>query len=67
MIVIGTAGTGKSYTIKAITHYLGRHLKKAALTAKAAFIIAGETLHCLLKIPVQKDGVPLQDLSAESL
>jgi DNA replication protein DnaC len=67
MILIGTAGTGKSYTIKAITHYLGRHLKKAAPTAKAAFIIAGETLHSLLKIPVQKDGVPLQDLSAESL
>ena len=67
MIMLGTAGTGKSYTIKAITHYLGKHLKKAAPTAKAAFIIAGETLHSLLSIPVQIDNATLTELSGTRL
>ena len=67
MIMIGTAGTGKSYSIKAITHYLVKHLKKAAPSAKAAFIISGDTLHSLLKISVAKEGVPLADLGTEKL
>jgi hypothetical protein len=48
--MIGTVGTGKSFTIDAITHYLGNKLKKGAPTAKAAFIIGGETLHMHMKM-----------------
>ena len=41
MILFGTAGTGKSYTVAAITKlYLGI-LKRACPTAKAAFLING--------------------------
>jgi hypothetical protein len=54
MILLGTAGTGKSFTINALSTYLGKHLKKAAPTAKAAFVIKGETLHSLLNIRVTK-------------
>ncbi len=54
MILLGTAGTGKSFTINALSTYLGKHLKRAAPTAKAAFIIKGETLHSLLNIRVTK-------------
>ncbi len=39
MVLLGTTGTGKSYTVAAITQlYLGL-LKKACPTAKAAFLI----------------------------
>ncbi len=42
MILLGTAGTGKSYTVAALTKlYLGI-LKRACPTAKAAFLISGE-------------------------
>lgn len=42
MILLGTAGTGKSFTVVAITQlYLGI-LKKACPTAKAAFLIHGK-------------------------
>jgi len=41
MVLLGTAGTGKSYTVAAITQlYLGL-LKKACPTAKSAFLIHG--------------------------
>ncbi|CAF1048474.1 unnamed protein product, partial [Brachionus calyciflorus] len=45
MILIGTAGTGKSFTIFAISNLLENRLKRCAPTAKAAFIIRGETIH----------------------
>jgi hypothetical protein len=41
MILLGTAGTGKSFTVAALTKlYLGI-LKRACPTAKAAFLIKG--------------------------
>ncbi len=41
MILLGTAGTGKSFTVAALTKlYLGI-LKRACPTAKAAFLIIG--------------------------
>ena len=39
---IGSAGTGKSFTVAAITKMMREKLKKAAPTAKAAFIIHGK-------------------------
>ena len=53
--MIGTAGTGKSFTINAITHYLGNKL------------IGGETLHSLLEIPVQNNTAPFLPLKNEKL
>lgn len=52
LIAVGTADTGKSFTVAALTKlYIGL-LKRACLTAKAAFLLKGETLHSLLSIPV---------------
>jgi len=50
MIINGEAGCGKTFTINAICTHLGRLVKRAAPTAKAAFLIRGETLHALLAI-----------------
>ena len=41
MILLGTAGTGKSYTVAAITKLYIGILKRACPTAKAAFLING--------------------------
>jgi len=50
MILNGVAGCGKTFTINAICTYLKETVKRAAPTAKAAFLIRGETLHALLHI-----------------
>lgn len=68
MIIIGEGGTGKSFVINAISHLLDPHhhghVKRAAPTAKAAFLITGETCHRLLKIRPHK---PFVDLTGSSL
>jgi hypothetical protein len=51
MIINGGAGSGKTFTINAICTNLANEIKRAAPTAKAAFLITGETLHSLLNIP----------------
>ena len=57
LIVNGTAGVGKSYTIFAISTLLGCRVMRCAPTAKAAFIIYGTTIHSMLSIPVSsKNG-----------
>ncbi|CAF1021169.1 unnamed protein product [Brachionus calyciflorus] len=50
LIVNGTTGTGKSFTINAISKLLKLKLKRLAQTAKAAFLIKGLTLHSLFEI-----------------
>lgn len=45
MIINGSAGTGKSFTIFALSHLLKDQVKRSAPTAKAAFIIKGQTIH----------------------
>jgi len=52
MIINGGAGSGKTFAINAICTSLANEVKRAAPTAKAAFLINGETLHSLLHIPV---------------
>ncbi|RMZ96220.1 ATP-dependent DNA helicase PIF1 [Brachionus plicatilis] len=49
-IVNGTAGTGKSYTIYALSKLLKGSVKQCAPTAKAAFLINGETILPLFEI-----------------
>lgn len=41
MILLGTAGTGKSLTVSAISKLKIGQIKRACFTAKAAFIIKG--------------------------
>ncbi len=50
MILTGTAGSGKSFTVYAISTFLNGMIRRAAPTAKAAFLIKGETLHALLDL-----------------
>ena len=67
MIIIGTAGTGKSYTVSAISHYLKNSLKRAAPTGKAAFIINGETIHSLFQINVSNSFKKLTGIKLKNL
>ena len=46
-LVIGVAGTGKSYLINALPKLLGSKCAVAAPTGKAAFNIKGVTIHSL--------------------
>lgn len=51
ILLTGSAGTGKSYTIKYIIEYLKKNNKKFAVTATtgtAAVMIGGQTLHSFL-------------------
>ncbi len=41
LILLGTAGTGKSFTVAAITKLYNGIIKRACPTAKAAFLIDG--------------------------
>ncbi|XP_046642682.1 uncharacterized protein LOC124327729 [Daphnia pulicaria] len=55
LIVNGTAGTGKTFTISAISSAVPKeHIVRSAYTAKAAHLIRGETLHKIFQIPVEK-------------
>ncbi len=69
MIVNGSAGTGKSFTIAAITGELGQDVVgRAAFTARAAHLIHGRTLHGLFKLPTgRKKFAPLKGDSLKSL
>ena len=64
LIVIGVAGTGKSY-LNAIPYLLQRKCMVTATTGKAAFNIRGVTIHSLLKLPVGQKGN--RDLTCQSL
>ncbi|CAB4010673.1 ATP-dependent DNA helicase PIF1, partial [Paramuricea clavata] len=65
LIVIGVAGTGKSYLINAICNLLQCKCVVTATTGKAAFNIKGITIHSLLKLPIGSRGK--KDLTGQSL
>jgi ATP-dependent Clp protease ATP-binding subunit ClpA len=52
MLLLGTAGTGKTTVIKAVRHALGDRLHAAATTGAASTIILACTIHSLLKLPI---------------
>ena len=52
LIILGVAGTGKSYLINAIRNLLQHSCAVTATTGKASFNINGCTIHSLLKLPV---------------
>ena len=56
LIVIGVAGTGKSYLINAIHNLLQCRCVITATTGKAGFNIEGVTIHSLLKLPIASQG-----------
>ena len=53
MMVLGTAGTGKSWLVNTLSHLLGVRIRRAAPTGMAAFLIGGSTLHSLPKTPLR--------------
>lgn len=65
LIVIGVAGTGKSYLINAIYNLLHHKCVVTARTGKAAFNIKCVTIHSLLKLPIGSKGK--KDLTGQSL
>ena len=65
LIVIGVAGTGKSYLINALRNHLQRKCVITGTTGKASFNIRGITIYSLLKLPI---GSKLaKDLTGEGL
>jgi hypothetical protein len=67
MIINGSASTGKSFTINAISCFLRNELKRCAPTAKAAYIIRGETIHSLFSIGTKIDKNIYQALNKSKL
>ena len=65
MIICGTAGTGKSYLISAISNALGCTCVLTGTTGMAAFHICGRTLHSTLQLPVRTSSY--KDLQGRSL
>ena len=62
---MGTAGTGKTHTVKAICKMAtevwegqtGKSFMLAAPTGTAAFLIKGQSLHRALKLPTVDDTI----------
>ena len=65
LIVLGVAGTGKSYLINAIRNLLQQSCAVTATTGKASYNINGCTIHSLLKLPVGSRGN--KELTGQSL
>lgn len=62
IFITGGAGTGKTFLFNLLKNQVNRCygkpvVKIGALTGVAARLVGGSTLHSLLKLPVQKDGV----------
>ncbi len=68
LIVNGTAGTGKTFTISAISSVVPKeHIVRSAYTAKAAHLIRGETLQKTFQIPVEKGSTKFGPLNGAKL
>ena len=69
-LLMGVAGTGKSYLIDSLRNLLQERCKILAYTGKASFNVNGVTLHSLLKLPIGSKrhcdlkGIPLQQLQS---
>ena len=65
MIILGTAGTGKSYLISAIAALLTNTCVLTGTTGMASFHICGGTLHSALHLPIHRSNQ--SDLQGASL
>ena len=69
-LIMGVAGTGKSYLIDSLRNLLQEKCKVLAYTGKASFNVNGVTLHSLLKLPIGSKrhcdlkGTPLQQMQS---
>ena len=52
LLIMGVAGTGKSYVIDSLRNVLQTKCRVLAYTGKASFNVNGVTLHSLLKLPL---------------
>lgn len=52
MLICGTAGTGKSFLIRALSALLGDSCILTATTGKAAILIGGCTIHSVAALPI---------------
>ena len=67
LLLIGEGGTGKTFTIYGLSKLIGIKLKRCAPTAKAAFLIKGQTLHSLFRIHCSKKSDYYQPLTGIQL
>ncbi|KAG5666270.1 hypothetical protein PVAND_017605 [Polypedilum vanderplanki] len=75
LFVTGGAGVGKTFTFNALKNQINRcygrqAVKVGAPTGVAARLVGGQTLHALLRLPVQVDGTvtgPLHPLTGNYL
>ncbi len=65
LIIVGVAGTGKSYLINSLRNLLQNKCAVTGTTGKASYNIKGVTIHSLLKLPVGSRGN--KDLTGQSL
>ncbi len=65
LIVNGSAGTGKTFTISAISSVVPK--ERLAYTKKAAHLIRGETLHKTFQITVEKGSTKFGPLNGAKL
>lgn len=65
LIILGVAGTGKSYLINGIRNLLQNFCAVTARTGKAAYNINGCTIYSLLKLPIGPRGY--SDLTGQVL
>ena len=54
MIIYGGPGTGKSQILKAFQDIAGDYILIGAMTAAAAHLVDGQTLHSLCRIPIPR-------------
>jgi hypothetical protein len=67
LFVTGGAGVGKTFTFKILVElvnrsYVNNAVKVAAPTGVAALLVGGSTVHSLLKLPIEKTGVPTKNM-----
>jgi hypothetical protein len=79
MIMTGKGGTGKSFTIFSISELINKAarnltnnelavgVKRCAPTAKAAYLVIGDTVHYTFNIPVVKTTTKIMPLVGEQL
>ena len=65
MMILRTAGTGKSFLIRSFSQLLGQKCLLTATTGIAAFNIGGITIHSALQLPIQSHNQ--NDLTGQSL
>ena len=67
LLISGTAGTGKTFLIRALSQLLGDHCIRTATTGMAAILIAGMTIHSAAALPIAGRARTQGDLRGERL